>query len=167
MDDLAASPSLLREASITDNLQVKTAKDNKVQFTIWHGARKHVACLRTIKSLVENMIIGVTKVSTHHSTVSEGARETTAWHWHRLSPEGKLENVCCAIAMLDVDPASLVYADPLSSTALTHLAGIPLQDAIGLRPFPHQRHPIRGRNQSPNPKLLYVQSSTEFYPYQS
>lgn len=43
-------------------LQVKTAKDNKVVFTVWHGARKHVACLRTIKSLVENMIIGVTKV---------------------------------------------------------------------------------------------------------
>jgi ribosomal protein L6P/L9E len=43
------------------NSQVNTAKDRKVQFTIWHGARKHVACLRTIKSLVENMIIGVTK----------------------------------------------------------------------------------------------------------
>jgi len=44
------------------NSQVNTAKERKVQFTIWHGARKHVACLRTIKSLVENMIIGVTKV---------------------------------------------------------------------------------------------------------
>ncbi|ORY32629.1 60s ribosomal protein l9 [Naematelia encephala] len=40
---------------------VKTPKANKVVFTIWHGARKHVACLRTVKSLVENMIIGVTK----------------------------------------------------------------------------------------------------------
>ncbi|RSH80741.1 hypothetical protein EHS25_007077 [Saitozyma podzolica] len=40
---------------------VKTAKQSKVVFTIWHGARKHVACLRTVKSLVENMIIGVTK----------------------------------------------------------------------------------------------------------
>ncbi|WVF71727.1 hypothetical protein IAT40_006535 [Kwoniella sp. CBS 6097] len=39
----------------------KTAKATKVVFTIWHGARKHVACLRTIKSLVENMITGVTK----------------------------------------------------------------------------------------------------------
>ncbi|WVR07258.1 hypothetical protein IAU60_004299 [Kwoniella sp. DSM 27419] len=40
---------------------VKTAKTTKVVFTIWHGARKHVACLRTIKSAVENMITGVTK----------------------------------------------------------------------------------------------------------
>ncbi|GFZ44230.1 60S ribosomal protein L9-A [Saitozyma sp. JCM 24511] len=40
---------------------VKTAKQSKVVFTIWHGARKHVACLRTVKSLVENMITGVTK----------------------------------------------------------------------------------------------------------
>ncbi|KAK4684649.1 large subunit ribosomal protein L9e, partial [Tremellales sp. Uapishka_1] len=40
---------------------VKTAKDTRVVFTIWHGNRKHVACLRTVKSLVENMITGVTK----------------------------------------------------------------------------------------------------------
>ena len=46
----------------TDAVQVKTAKADKVVFTIWHGARKHVACLRTVKSLVENMITGVTKV---------------------------------------------------------------------------------------------------------
>lgn len=48
---------------IIANLQVKTAKENKVVFTVWHGARKHVACLRTVKSMVENMITGVTKVS--------------------------------------------------------------------------------------------------------
>ncbi|EIW70900.1 50S small subunit ribosomal protein L9e [Tremella mesenterica] len=40
---------------------VKSPKGSKIIFTIWHGSRKHVACLRTIKSLVENMIIGVTK----------------------------------------------------------------------------------------------------------
>ncbi|BEJ11091.1 hypothetical protein CspHIS471_0105130 [Cutaneotrichosporon sp. HIS471] len=34
---------------------------DKVVFTIFHGGRKHVACLRTIRSLVENMITGVTK----------------------------------------------------------------------------------------------------------
>ncbi|KZT12515.1 60S ribosomal protein L9 [Laetiporus sulphureus 93-53] len=33
----------------------------KVTFAVWQGARKHVACLRTIKSLINNMIIGVTK----------------------------------------------------------------------------------------------------------
>jgi large subunit ribosomal protein L9e len=28
---------------------------------VWHGARKHVACIRTITSHIENMITGVTK----------------------------------------------------------------------------------------------------------
>lgn len=58
---VAASPTHTQTLLCSTNPQVNTAKDRKVQFTIWHGARKHVACLRTIKSLVENMIIGVTK----------------------------------------------------------------------------------------------------------
>jgi large subunit ribosomal protein L9e len=37
-------------------------KTNKVIFAVWQGGRKHVACLRTIRSLVNNMIKGVTKV---------------------------------------------------------------------------------------------------------
>ena len=37
-------------------------KKNKVLLTVWQGGRKHVACLRTIKSLITNMITGVTKV---------------------------------------------------------------------------------------------------------
>jgi len=32
-----------------------------VSFGVWHGGRKHIACLRTIKSLIQNMITGVTK----------------------------------------------------------------------------------------------------------
>lgn len=32
----------------------------KVKLVVWHGARKHVACLRTIRSQIENMITGVT-----------------------------------------------------------------------------------------------------------
>jgi len=36
-------------------------RDTKVKLVVWHGARKHVACLRTVKSLIENMITGVTK----------------------------------------------------------------------------------------------------------
>jgi len=32
----------------------------KIKIVIWHGGRKHVACIRTIKSLIENMITGVT-----------------------------------------------------------------------------------------------------------
>ena len=37
-------------------------KQNKVTLAVWQGGRKHVACLRTIKSLIVNMITGVTKV---------------------------------------------------------------------------------------------------------
>jgi len=41
---------------------VKVGKNKtKVILTVWQGGRKHVACLNTIKSLINNMIIGVTK----------------------------------------------------------------------------------------------------------
>ena len=36
-------------------------REDKVKLAVWHGARKHVACLRTVRSLIENMITGVTK----------------------------------------------------------------------------------------------------------
>jgi len=43
----------------------KKAKDGsapvKVKLVVWHGARKHIACLRTVRSLIENMITGVTR----------------------------------------------------------------------------------------------------------
>ncbi|GAA5961490.1 hypothetical protein JCM21900_000959 [Sporobolomyces salmonicolor] len=32
---------------------------HKVKLVVWHGGRKHVACLRTIRSQIENMIQGV------------------------------------------------------------------------------------------------------------
>ena len=54
----------------SSTLQVKRAGKNTVVFTVWHGARKHVACLRTIKSLVENMITGVTKVRLSSTSTS-------------------------------------------------------------------------------------------------
>jgi len=41
---------------------LKTKKSNKVTLAVWQGGRKHVACLRTIRSLINNMVIGVTKV---------------------------------------------------------------------------------------------------------
>lgn len=56
------TPGTLDPSALELIPQVKTAKDNTVKFTVWHGARKHVACLRTVKSMVENMITGVTKV---------------------------------------------------------------------------------------------------------
>ncbi|ORX91855.1 large subunit ribosomal protein L9e, variant [Basidiobolus meristosporus CBS 931.73] len=43
------------------NMEIKKVGANKVRLSVWHGARKHVACLRTIASLIQNMIVGVTK----------------------------------------------------------------------------------------------------------
>jgi len=40
---------------------VKDKKSNKVTLAVWQGGRKHIACLRTIRSLISNLIIGVTK----------------------------------------------------------------------------------------------------------
>ncbi|KAJ6515784.1 ribosomal protein L6, alpha-beta domain-containing protein [Mycena sanguinolenta] len=40
---------------------VKNANKNRVTLAVWQGGRKHVACLRTIRSLINNMVIGVTK----------------------------------------------------------------------------------------------------------
>jgi large subunit ribosomal protein L9e len=41
---------------------VKNKSTAKVTLAVWQGGRKHVACLRTIRSLISNMIKGVTKV---------------------------------------------------------------------------------------------------------
>lgn len=45
------------------DIQIIKGKSNIVKLSVWQGGRKHVACLRTIKSMIENMITGVTKVS--------------------------------------------------------------------------------------------------------
>ena len=44
------------------DVRLLKGKTNKVTLAVWQGGRKHVACLRTIKSLIENLITGVTKV---------------------------------------------------------------------------------------------------------
>lgn len=49
---------------INMDIQLIKGKQQKVTLAVWQGGRKHVACLRTIKSLIENMVTGVTKVST-------------------------------------------------------------------------------------------------------
>lgn len=41
---------------------LKDSKRNKVTLAVWQGGRKHIACLRTIRSLINNLVIGVTKV---------------------------------------------------------------------------------------------------------
>jgi len=43
------------------DIRVIKGKTNQVTLAVWQGARKHIACLRTIKSLIENMVTGVTK----------------------------------------------------------------------------------------------------------
>ncbi|KAH9951649.1 60S ribosomal protein L9 [Amylocystis lapponica] len=43
------------------DIRLLDGKDKKVTLAVWQGGRKHVACLRTIKSLIVNMITGVTK----------------------------------------------------------------------------------------------------------
>ena len=44
------------------DIRLIKGKANKVTLAVWQGNRKHVACLRTIKSLISNMVTGVTKV---------------------------------------------------------------------------------------------------------
>ncbi|KAG8218600.1 ribosomal protein L6 [Butyriboletus roseoflavus] len=45
------------------DIRVVKAGKNKTKITlaVWQGGRKHVACLNTIKSLISNMVTGVTK----------------------------------------------------------------------------------------------------------
>ncbi|CAJ0648884.1 10653_t:CDS:10 [Entrophospora sp. SA101] len=44
------------------NLEIQHLKKaKKIKLIVWHGTRKHVACLRTVKTHIKNMIIGVTK----------------------------------------------------------------------------------------------------------
>ncbi|KAF7301769.1 60S ribosomal protein L9 [Mycena indigotica] len=40
------------------DIRLLKGKTNKVTLAVWQGGRKHVACLRTIKSLISNMITG-------------------------------------------------------------------------------------------------------------
>jgi len=44
------------------DMEIKKVGDKKIKLVVWHGARKHVACLRTVRSLITNMMNGVTKV---------------------------------------------------------------------------------------------------------
>ncbi|EPY51814.1 60S ribosomal protein L9 [Schizosaccharomyces cryophilus OY26] len=34
---------------------------NAIKFIVWHGSRLHNACLRTVRSIINNMIVGVTQ----------------------------------------------------------------------------------------------------------
>jgi large subunit ribosomal protein L9e len=43
------------------DIRVIKGKTTKVTLAVWQAGRKHVACLRTIRSMINNMVIGVTK----------------------------------------------------------------------------------------------------------
>ena len=58
------------------DIRLQKGKNNKVCLAVWQGGRKHVACLRTIKSLIVNMITGVTKVCLY--TTARTARMRTS-----------------------------------------------------------------------------------------
>lgn len=45
------------------DIRLLKGKTTKVTLAVWQGGRKHVACLRTIRSLINNMVTGVTKVN--------------------------------------------------------------------------------------------------------
>ncbi|KAL2913643.1 60S ribosomal protein L9B [Polyrhizophydium stewartii] len=42
-------------------LDITRPKKDTLRVKVWHGGRKHVACIRTVCSHIENMIKGVTK----------------------------------------------------------------------------------------------------------
>jgi large subunit ribosomal protein L9e len=43
------------------NIEITRASTEKVRLRVWHGVRKHIACIRTVGSHIENMFKGVTK----------------------------------------------------------------------------------------------------------
>ncbi|TPX36988.1 hypothetical protein SmJEL517_g00881 [Synchytrium microbalum] len=43
------------------NMEILRVSPEVMTVKVWHGARKHVACIRTVCSIIENMISGVTK----------------------------------------------------------------------------------------------------------
>ncbi|KAI9092627.1 ribosomal protein L6, alpha-beta domain-containing protein [Phlyctochytrium arcticum] len=43
------------------NMEITRISATKLNIKVWHGVRKHNACIRTIASHIKNMITGVTK----------------------------------------------------------------------------------------------------------
>ncbi|KAI9320837.1 ribosomal protein L6, alpha-beta domain-containing protein [Dichotomocladium elegans] len=43
------------------NIEIKPVGNKKLEFAVYHGVRKHVAAIRTVRSIINNMIVGVTK----------------------------------------------------------------------------------------------------------
>ncbi|CAH1756257.1 6591_t:CDS:2 [Entrophospora sp. SA101] len=49
-------PEEVEEISVKARVKAK-----KIKLIVWHGTRRQVTCLRTVKTHIKNMIIGVTK----------------------------------------------------------------------------------------------------------
>jgi len=43
------------------DIRLMKGKTTKILLAVWQGGRKHVACLRTIRTMINNMVLGVTK----------------------------------------------------------------------------------------------------------
>lgn len=43
------------------DVEIQRIGKNKIRVLVWHGARKHVACIRTVCTHIQNMVKGVTK----------------------------------------------------------------------------------------------------------
>ena len=59
------------------DIRILKGKTNKVTLAVWQGGRKHVAVLRTLRSLINNMVIGVTKVRPVYFSISEDVSNLT------------------------------------------------------------------------------------------
>ncbi|KAJ1962155.1 60S ribosomal protein L9B [Dipsacomyces acuminosporus] len=43
------------------NMDIQRPAKNKIRVIVWQGGRKHIACIRTVCSIISNLITGVTK----------------------------------------------------------------------------------------------------------
>lgn len=70
------------------DIRLQKGKTTKVLLAVWQGGRKHVACLRTIRTLINNMVIGVTKVS---CPMASGRDVIVIYYL----PGFPIQNACC------------------------------------------------------------------------
>ena len=68
------------------DIRVLKGKTMKVTLAVWQGGRKHIACLRTIRSLINNMVTGVTKVRRTYDTKVPWAEDIIGI---------PIQNACC------------------------------------------------------------------------
>lgn len=170
--DLAPAPSV----ALPPQHQKKGA--NTITLSVWHGGRKHLACLRTIRSLIENMIKGVTVVRPPFLPPSRRSRRLAPRH-RRHAPTSlesctvsdsadaassfpPLLPACSSTTLSTMLPPSTTSSDtyhPPPSTidnprpGTSPPTGLPVQDARRLRALPDQLHHRRRRQLALDPQL--------------